>query len=93
MRGTPGGRPPGDLYVYIKVKPHSVFKRDGNDLRIEVPVSFPPQLALGGEIVVPTIDGPKMTINIPPEELRRVKSFANVAKGCQSCAGLPREEI
>lgn len=56
--GEPGqnGGPPGDLYVFIRVKPHEFFTREGNHLVCEVPVSFP-LAALGGEIEVPTLDG------------------------------------
>lgn len=53
--GTRGG-PPGDLYVYIHVKPHRIFQRDGVDIICEVPISFV-QAALGAEISVPTLDG------------------------------------
>ncbi len=53
--GAKGG-PPGDLYVYIHVKPHRVFKREGDDLICEVPVSFT-QAALGDELEVPTLEG------------------------------------
>jgi len=60
--GTYGG-PPGDLYVVINVTPHPFFKRKGNDLHCEVPISFT-QAALGAEIEVPTIDG-KTSIKIP----------------------------
>jgi molecular chaperone DnaJ len=50
------GGPPGDLYVYIHVSPHPVFKREGNNVIIEAPVNFA-QAALGDEITVPTLDG------------------------------------
>jgi molecular chaperone DnaJ len=60
--GSYGG-PPGDLYVFINVTPHPFFKRKGNDLHCEVPISFI-QATLGGEIEVPTIDGTE-TIKIP----------------------------
>lgn len=49
--------PAGDLYVEITVRPHSVFTRRGYNTYAEVPITFP-QAALGGEIEVPTIDGP-----------------------------------
>lgn len=56
--GEPGslGGPAGDLYVFINVRPHEFFKRDGQDVFIEVPVSFA-QAALGDEIEVPTLYG------------------------------------
>lgn len=50
------GSPHGDLYVVIHVRDHALFARQGNDVVIEVPVSFP-QAALGAEIEVPTLDG------------------------------------
>jgi len=50
------GGPRGDLYIYINVEEHKFFKRDGNDLYCEVPITFP-QAALGAEIEVPTVDG------------------------------------
>ncbi len=53
--GTRGG-PPGDLYVYLSVAPHSYFRRDGLDTYADVPVSFP-QAALGGPIAVRSLDG------------------------------------
>lgn len=64
--GEPGirGGPPGDLYLYINVKPHPIFRREGNDLICEVPISFP-QAALGCEIDVPTLEG-KVKLKIPP---------------------------
>lgn len=51
------GGPPGDLYVVIRVRPHDIFVRDGDDLLCEVPISFS-MAALGGEIEVPTLNGP-----------------------------------
>jgi molecular chaperone DnaJ len=53
--GSAGG-PSGHLYVVIHVQPHEFFRREGNHLFCEVPVNFT-TLALGGEIVVPTLDG------------------------------------
>lgn len=56
--GEPGvnGGPNGDLYIHIIVRPHKMFKRDGNNLYLEVPISFT-QAALGAEIDIPTLDG------------------------------------
>ncbi|MGQ9556422.1 MAG: molecular chaperone DnaJ [Desulfurispora sp.] len=56
--GEPGlrGGPRGDLYVFIHVRPHKVFVRDGNDVLCEVKISFA-QAALGDEIEVPTLEG------------------------------------
>jgi molecular chaperone DnaJ len=56
--GEPGlnGGPPGDLYVEVHIKAHSVFERDGDDLHCQMPISFA-TAALGGEIEVPTLAG------------------------------------
>ena len=54
----------GDLYVYIFIKPHKLFQRQGNDVIIEVPISFV-QAALGATVEVPTIDG-KVDLKIAP---------------------------
>ena len=52
-----GGGPAGHLFVVIQVQEHEFFRRDGNNLFCEIPVNFT-TLALGGEIQVPTLDGP-----------------------------------
>ena len=59
------GAPPGDLYVQVSVREHSIFVRDGNNLYCEVPISFG-KATLGGEIEVPTLDG-KVNLKIPAE--------------------------
>ncbi len=65
-KGAPGdnGGPAGDLYVTVKVSPHRVFGRKGDNLTLEVPVSFD-ELALGAEIAVPTLGGSPVTLKIP----------------------------
>jgi molecular chaperone DnaJ len=50
------GGPPGDLYVVVHLKPHTVFTRDHNDLHCEMPISIT-AAALGGDIEIPTLDG------------------------------------
>jgi molecular chaperone DnaJ len=58
----PRGGPHGDLYVVVRVKPHDIFVRRGDDLLCDVPISFP-VAALGGQVDVPTINGHvKLTI-------------------------------
>ncbi|MHC4299893.1 MAG: molecular chaperone DnaJ [Planctomycetota bacterium] len=59
-----GGGPRGDLYCYVRVKPHEFLQRDGNDLIAVVPISFT-QAALGTTIDVPSINGTK-GLKIPP---------------------------
>jgi len=60
--GAKGG-PNGDLYVYLFVKPHKFFERDGNDVYCEVPINIV-QATLGAEVEVPTLDG-KVVMKIP----------------------------
>ncbi|MDR0338353.1 MAG: molecular chaperone DnaJ [Planctomycetaceae bacterium] len=55
---SPEGGPPGDCYVFITVKPHPLFQRDGQHLICRVPIGYA-QAALGAEIEVPTLDGPE----------------------------------
>ncbi|HAF09288.1 MAG TPA: molecular chaperone DnaJ [Chloroflexi bacterium] len=55
----------GDLYLQVKVKPHPLFTRDGDDLRLELPVALHEAL-LGAEVTVPTLKG-RVSLRIPPE--------------------------
>ena len=61
--GARGG-PTGDLYIFLSVKPHPVFQRDGADLYCRVPISMV-QAALGGEFTVHTLDGTESRVSIP----------------------------
>ncbi|MFA5521005.1 MAG: molecular chaperone DnaJ [Castellaniella sp.] len=78
--GEPGvnGGPPGDLYVEIRLKPHGIFQRDGEDLRCELTVPFT-TAALGGEVEVPTLTG-RMNMVIP-EGTQTGKIFRLRGKG------------
>ncbi len=64
--GEPGqdGGPNGDLYAYIRVKPHEFLERDGSDLVASVPISFT-QAALGATIEVPSLNGTQQ-LKVPP---------------------------
>jgi molecular chaperone DnaJ len=81
--GTGGGTA-GDLYITVKLDPHPVFERDGDDIRIKVPVSAM-EAALGAKVEVPTIDG-RAQLRIPPgtqsgQKLRlREKGVPSTAK-------------
>jgi molecular chaperone DnaJ len=79
-KGEPGmnGGPPGDLYVEIRIKPHEVFQRDGDDLHCEVPVSLV-TAALGGDVEVATL-GEKVSITVP-EGTQSGKTFRLRGKG------------
>ncbi len=79
--------PAGDLYLFIRVKPHEVFERRDNDLYCEVPVSFA-TAALGGEVEVPTIGGSeKLEI---PEGTQSGTSFVLRGKGMPDSNGYHR---
>jgi molecular chaperone DnaJ len=64
--GEAGGRgaPPGDLYIFLHVKRHAIFDREGTNLGARCPISFT-TAALGGEIEVPGLDGDPIEIKIP----------------------------
>lgn len=63
-KGQYGPAGNGDLLVTVNVKPHDFYTRDGDNLRIHVPVSFP-EAALGADIEVPTIDGEHVRVRVP----------------------------
>ncbi len=58
------GAPPGDLYIFLAVKPHRLFQRDGANIHCRVPIPMT-TAALGGAIEVPSIDGSRAKISIP----------------------------
>ena len=64
--GEAGGRggPPGDLYVFLSVRKHRLYERDGADLMCRVPISMV-QASLGSSIEVPTLDGKTARVSIP----------------------------
>ena len=64
--GEPGqrGGQPGNLYVFLTVKPHKLFRRVDDDILLELPINIA-QAVLGSEVEVPTLDGPKL-VKIPP---------------------------
>ncbi len=84
--GDPGvrGGPPGDLYIVVDVKPHSLFKREGYNVICEVPITFT-QAALGAELEIPTLDG-KVRYEIP-EGTQTGTVFRLKNKGIQSLRG------
>lgn len=81
----PFGAPAGDLYIFVHVKRHGVFERDGTTLLTRVPISFT-TAALGGEIELPGIDGERHTVPIPAgiqsgKQLRRRGAGMPVLQG------------
>ncbi len=73
------GGPPGDLYVFVEIKPHRFFQRHGPDLHCEVPINMI-VAALGGKIDVASIDGTKVRLTIP-EGTQTGKKFRVAGKG------------
>lgn len=73
------GGPAGDLYIFLSIKPHNVFQRDGADIFCRVPISMT-TAALGGSIEVPTIDGGRTRVKIP-EGTQTGKQFRLRGKG------------
>lgn len=63
-KSSPNGGENGDVILTVHVKPHPVFTRDGDNLRIDLPVSFD-EAALGAEVKVPTLGGMPVTVKIP----------------------------
>ena len=81
------GAAPGDLYVQVRIKPHQIFERDGDNLYCEVPVSFI-TMALGGTLEIPTLSG-RANLKVPAESQSekifrlRGKGVRNVRNGNQ----------
>lgn len=81
----PFGAPAGDLYIFVHVRRHAVFERDGTTLITRVPITFT-TAALGGEIELPGIDGERHTVPIPAgiqsgKQLRRRGAGMPVLQG------------
>lgn len=81
------GAPNGDLYIIIRVNPHEIFERKGDDIYCEVPINFV-QATLGDEIQVPTLDG-KVKFNIP-EGTQPGATFRLKNKGIEHLNGYGR---
>lgn len=85
-RGGPGaaGGPAGDLYVAVRVAPHPVFGRAGNDLTVTVPIGVT-EAVLGTELKVPTLDGEPVKVRVPagtqPGQILRVRGHGVPAAG------------
>jgi molecular chaperone DnaJ len=83
----PPGTPPGDLYVEVRVRPHDIFERDGDDLHCEVPIRIS-QAALGDTIRVPTLGGDSNCASPPKRRAARCSACAIAA--CVRCAAARR---
>ena len=73
------GGPPGDLYIFLSVKPHEFFQRDGADLYCKVPISMT-TAALGGSFEVATLDGTQTRVKVP-EGTQSGRQFRLKGKG------------
>lgn len=73
------GGPPGDLYIFLSVKPHELFQRDGADLYCKVPISMT-TAALGGSFEVTTLDGTQTRVKVP-EGSQNGRQFRLKGKG------------
>ncbi len=73
------GGPAGDLYIFLSIKPHEFFQRDGADIFSKVPISMV-TAALGGQIDVPTLDGSVTRVKVP-EGTETGKQFRLKGKG------------
>jgi molecular chaperone DnaJ len=73
------GGPSGDLYIFLSLKPHEFFQRDGADLYCKVPISMT-TAALGGQFEVATLDGTQTRVKIP-DGTQNAKQFRLKGKG------------
>ena len=64
-KGAPGEAGPGDLFILLHVRPHSVFSRKAENLLLTLPVTFV-EATLGADIKVPTLDGEEVTVRLAP---------------------------
>jgi molecular chaperone DnaJ len=85
------GGPPGDLYVYINVEPHKLFQRDGDDLILELPITFC-EAALGSKKEIPTALGGTCRVNIP-EGTQSGKVLRVKNEGCPNVHGQGRGDL
>nr|P26508.1 RecName: Full=Protein NolC [Sinorhizobium fredii]AAA26333.1 nodulation protein [Sinorhizobium fredii] len=88
-RGRTGlrGGPPGDLYIFLSVRPHEFYQRDGADLYCSVPISMT-TATLGGKFDVTTLDGTKSRVTVP-EGTQAGKQFRLKGKGMHGRALQP----
>jgi len=90
--GEPGakGGPSGDLFIVLRVRPHEIFQRDGNDIICEIPITFV-QAALGDDLVIPSLDG-RIKYKIP-EGTQSGTVFRIKGKGIPNLRGYGRGDL
>lgn len=81
----------GDLYLYVQLRPHEFYKREGTNLYCEAPISFA-QAALGGEIKIPVIDGGSVMLKIP-EGTQSEQTLKLSGKGMKSLRSSTRGHL
>ena len=83
---TAPGHRPGDLLITVSIAPHALFKVDGSDLRIDLPITLY-EAVLGGKVRVPTLGG---AVEVPIRRaLRAAAPFVSRARACRSPAAPP----
>ena len=80
--GTNGGKP-GDLYLRVMIAPDNVFRRQGSDIHVSLPV-FPWEAALGADVMAPTLMEP-VRVKVPPGS--RADSKLRLGKGLPAANG------
>ncbi|MEJ2068312.1 MAG: DnaJ C-terminal domain-containing protein, partial [Deltaproteobacteria bacterium] len=91
-KGHPGtnGGPPGDLFIITKVKPHPYFRREGDDILVDVPITIT-EAALGAQVTIPTVDGPtRLTI---PQGIQGGQKLRLKGKGVPHLKGSGRGDM
>lgn len=86
-----GGGPPGDLYVFINVEPHEIFEREGNDILLDLPISFT-EAALGCKKEVPALSSHVCRITIP-EGTQNGKIFRVKGEGFPNVHGQGKGDL
>ncbi len=96
-KGGPGigGGPAGDAFITVSVKPHRLFRREGNDIHLTLPITID-EAILGAKVEVPTIDGP-VRVTIPKGassgQVLRLKKRGAVAAGKKGVRGDQKVEL
>lgn len=81
----------GDLFIEVSVRKHAIFRREGNDIKCEIPITFA-EAALGAKINVPTLEGDTVAFDIP-EGTQSGTSFTVKGKGIPNISGRGRGNI
>ncbi len=92
-KGSPGhsGGTAGDLYLLVSVKPHKTFRRDGDDLHVELKIPLL-DAVLGSEVHVPTLGGKKLALKIPAET-QNGKLFRLAGQGMPKLGGSSKGDL